>query len=261
MYVTLKFDDNGCCRIHSISDDGNWWIVTNERYVVMPWKMVTWCGKNMGPHTPRQSEASGPGPCGAMTFTEAVDSIFSQKESEAKESERREKERIEKKCKEYYEVDMKEETERLNKFLINWYELKFKEIREAPIESRPRKLRKLYRHIEVNKDIRLMIDSVGIINPVNYPKYPPELELPEYKDNNKESILYIEPRPGSSGCKPSNQLDYFRKIIRAYQGRDEDVVEYIKKVKELMDKPLDEIELKHIRLAMAKAKCPCKLDI
>ena len=26
MYVTLKFDDNGCCRIHSVSDDGNGWI-------------------------------------------------------------------------------------------------------------------------------------------------------------------------------------------------------------------------------------------
>ena len=49
MYVTLKFDDNGCCRIHSISDDGNGWIVTDERYVVMPWKMVTRDDKNMGP--------------------------------------------------------------------------------------------------------------------------------------------------------------------------------------------------------------------
>ena len=60
MYVTLKLDDNGCCRIHSVSDDGNGtpgrpgdpagphgWIVTNERYVVMPWKMVTRNGKNM----------------------------------------------------------------------------------------------------------------------------------------------------------------------------------------------------------------------
>ena len=47
MYVTLKLDDNGCCRIHSISDGsaepgtppgphGNEEIVTNERYVVMP---------------------------------------------------------------------------------------------------------------------------------------------------------------------------------------------------------------------------------
>ena len=73
MYMTLKFDDNGCCRIHSISDDGNGWIITNERYVVMPWKMVTRRGKN-------------------MTLTEAVDSILNQRESKAKEREKRERE-------------------------------------------------------------------------------------------------------------------------------------------------------------------------
>ena len=39
MYVTLKLDASGC-RIHSVSD-GNGEIVTNERYVVMLWKMVT----------------------------------------------------------------------------------------------------------------------------------------------------------------------------------------------------------------------------
>ena len=83
MYVTLKLDANGCCRIHSVSDDENLWIVTSERYVVMPWKMVTRHGKN-------------------MTLKEAVDSILNQKESKSKELERRniEKERIEKKCKE-----------------------------------------------------------------------------------------------------------------------------------------------------------------
>ena len=70
--VTLKFDDNGCCRIHSVSDDGNRWIVTNERYVLMPWKVVTRHGKN-------------------MTLTGAVDSIFSHHESETKEHERRER--------------------------------------------------------------------------------------------------------------------------------------------------------------------------
>ena len=65
-----------------------------------------------------------------------------------------------------------------------------------------------------------------------------------------------------AGCKPYNQLDYFRQIIRAYQGRDEDAVKYVKKVKALIDKPLDEmIELGHVRLAMAKVKCPHKLDI
>ena len=88
--MTLKLDDNGCCRIHSISDDGNGWIATDERYVVMPWKMVTRYGKN-------------------MTLAEAVDGIFSQKESEAKESGRRniEREEIENKCKEYYEAHIR----------------------------------------------------------------------------------------------------------------------------------------------------------
>ena len=118
MYVTRKLDDNGCCRIHSFSDDGNGWIVTDERYVVMPWKMVTRHGKN-------------------MTLAEAVVGILNQKESEAEERERREreKERIGKKGKEYYEAHMKEETERLNK-LVDWYEFKLNEIREAPVDSR-----------------------------------------------------------------------------------------------------------------------------
>ena len=123
--MTLKLDDNGCCRIHSVSDDGNGWTFTDERYVVMPWKMVTRHGKNMG-------SCSGPSPCGAMTLTEAVDSILNQKESGAKELEirEREKEEIEKKHKEYHEAHMKEEMERLNK-LVDWYKFKLDEIREA----------------------------------------------------------------------------------------------------------------------------------
>ena len=126
MYVTLKLDDNGCCRIHSISDDGNGWIVTNERYVVMLWKMVTRNGTD-------------------MTLTEAVDGIMNQSESNGKEHERRkrEKEEIEKKRKKYYEAHMKGETERLNK-LVDWYKLKLNEICEAPVDSRPWKLEKLY---------------------------------------------------------------------------------------------------------------------
>ena len=88
----------------------------------MPWKMVTRHGKN-------------------MTLTEAVDGIFSRQESEAKERERRnmEREEIEKKREEYYEAHMKEEMERLNK-LVDWYKFKLDEIREAPVDSRPRKL-------------------------------------------------------------------------------------------------------------------------
>ena len=90
------------------------------------------------------------------------------------------------------------------------------------------------------------------------------MKLYEYKDDNEEDIFYNAPKPGSlpAGCKPCNQLCYFKKIIRAYQGRDEDAVKYVKKVKALIDKPLDEmIELGHVRLAMAKVKCPRKLDI
>ena len=211
MCLTLKFDDNGCCRIHSVSDDGNGWIFTNERYVVMPWKMVTRNGKNMGMH-------SVPSPCRAMTLAEAVDSIFSQRESKAKESERREREteEIEKKRKEYYEAHMKEETERLNK-LVDWYKFKLDEIREAPVDSRLRKLVKLYQISEKNKHLGVTITRAGTLNPVNYPGYPPKLKLHEYEDN-EEDIFYDAPKRGSlpAECKLYNQLDYFRQIIRAY---------------------------------------------
>ena len=224
MYVTVKFDDNGCCRIHSVSDDGNGWIFTNERYVVMPWKVVTRHGKN-------------------MTLADAVDSIFSQRESEAKERKRREreKEEIEKKRKEYYEAHMKEETERLNK-LVDWHKFKLDKIKE---DSRPRKLVKLYQISEKNKHLRVTITRAGTINLVNYPGYPPELKLLKYEDNNEECVFYDAPKPGSlpAGCKPYNRLDYFRQIIRAYQGRDQDAVKYVQKVKALTDKPLDKLEL------------------
>ena len=108
-----------------------------------------------------------------------------------------------------------------------------------------------------------MITGAGTLAPVNYPGYPPELKLHEYEDN-EEDVFCDAPTASSlpAGCKPFNQLDYFKKIIGAYQGRDEDAVKYVKKVKELIDKPLDKmIKLGHVRLAMAKVKCPRKLDI
>ena len=55
--VTLKFDNNGSCRIHRISK-GDKEIVTNERYFVMPWKMVNVDGKR-------------------VSLKEAIDEIFS----------------------------------------------------------------------------------------------------------------------------------------------------------------------------------------
>ena len=196
MYVTLKLDDNGCCRIHSVSDDGNGWIVTDERYVVMPWKMVTRHGKN-------------------MTLEEAVDGILSCQGSEAKERKRRkrEKEEIENKHKGYYEAHMKEGTERLSKW-VDWYEFKLNEIREAPVDSSPQKLERLCRCSERNKDSRVTITRAGTLNLVNYPKYPPELELHKY-EGSEEDVFNDAPTASSlpAGCKPSNQLDYFKRSL------------------------------------------------
>ena len=165
MYVTFKLDDRGC-RIHSISD-GNEEIVKNERYVVMPWKMVTRSGAN-------------------MTLKEAADRILNQKESKNKELEgrKREREQTENKLKEYYEAHMKEETERLNE-LVDWYKCKLKEINEAPVDSRLRKLEKLYQRSEKNEDLGVTITRAGTLNQVDYPGYPP----PEYEDNG-EIVFY-----------------------------------------------------------------------
>ena len=88
---------------------------------------------------------------------------------------------------------------------------------------------KLYRYSEAKKDSRVTITRAGTLNSVDCPKYPPKLKLHEYKDN-EEDPFCDAPKPGSlpARCKPSNQLNYFRQIIRAYQGRDEDVVKYVK---------------------------------
>ena len=122
---------------------------------------------------------------------------------------------------------MKEEMERLNK-LVDWYKFKLHEIIEAPVDGRPRKLEKLYQYSQANKDSRVTITRAGTLALVNYPGYHPELELHEYEDN-EEDIFYDAPTAISlpAGCKPCNQLDYFKKIIRAYQGRDEDAVKYV----------------------------------
>ena len=168
--------------------------------MVMPWKMVTRHGKN-------------------MTLKEAVDSILNKKESKNKELERRniEKEKSEKKRKEYYEAHIKEETERLNK-LVDWYEFKLNEIREAPVDSRPRKLEKLYQSSEKNKHLGVTITRAGTLAPVNYPGYL--LNWNYMNTGIMRRTLYDAPIASSlpAGFIPCNQLDYFKKIIIAYQG-------------------------------------------
>ena len=97
---------------------------------------------------------------------------------------------------------MKEETERLNK-LVDWYKCKLNEIREALVDSRPRKLEKLYQYSEANKDLGVTITRAGTLAPVNYPGYPPKLELHEYEDN-EEDVFYNAPTESSlpAGYRP-----------------------------------------------------------
>ena len=112
---------------------------------------------------------------------------------------------------------MKEETERLNS-LVDWSKFKLNEIRKAPVDSRPRKLSRLYQISEKNKHLGVMITRAGTLNPVHHPKYPLKLKLHEYEDN-EENPFYNAPMTSSlpAGYKSYNQLDYFKKIIRAYQ--------------------------------------------
>ena len=95
---------------------------------------------------------------------------------------------------------MKEETERFIK-LVDWYKCKLNEINEAPVDSRPRKLIKLYQCSEKNKDLGVTITRFRTLNSVGYPKYPPELELPE---DNEEIVCYDDPTASSlpAGYKP-----------------------------------------------------------
>ena len=248
IYVTLKLYGKGSCKIHSTKrgvSDGDKKIVTNERYVVMPWKAVNMHGKN-GENDKH------------VTLEKEVHEIISYKESVDKEHERREAEReeIERKCAEYYEAHMKSEMERLNNW-VDWYEVKLNEIREAPIDSRLRMLERLYRISERNKCTGVTITSAGVINLVNYPVYPPELKILECNDN-EENPFCNAPMASSllAGCKLYSQINYFKQIIRSYQGRDDDSDKNVKKVKPLIDcSQLDDLQLEEVRILDISVSC------
>ena len=62
--------------------------------------------------------------------------------------------------------------------------------------------------------------------------------------------------------KEYNRVDYFKEVIRSYQGRDDDADKYVKKVKPLIDcNQLDDLKLEEVSIALAKVKYPRKLDI
>ena len=104
---------------------------------------------------------------------------------------------------------------------VGWYKRKLKEIEEAPVDSRLRMLERLYRISEKNKNCGVMITSAGVINPVNYPVYPPKLKLLEYVSPNNEENPFcnvLTLRSSAARHKMYDQLGYFKQIIRAYQG-------------------------------------------
>ena len=155
MDVTLKLDDNGC-RIHSISD-GNEEIVTNEKYVVMPWKMVTRHGTN-------------------MTLKEAVEEIKASEE---------------------------------NRKLLCRFEAE---------------------HRDEIDEILGSIDCIdkGYIQerfPEIYKFGPERLGI-----HLKDKFVHEDYSSRYPINQSYNQLNYFKKTIKAYQGRDSDAVKYVKKV-------------------------------
>ena len=184
--MTLKFDDSGC-RIHSISD-GKEEIITNERYLVMPWKMVTRRGAN-------------------VTLEEVVEEI--KKEGE----ERR---------------------------LVSKFEAEHRD------------------------EISEILGAIDYTDKGYVKERFPEIYnfVPERLGIHLKDKFVLEEY--NSGCpidQRYSQLDYFKKTIKAYQGRDSDAVKYVEKVKELIDKPLNELKLEDVRAIRKKVKFPCKLDI
>ena len=124
-------------------------------------------------------------------------------------------------------------------------------------------LERLYRISEKNKNCGVTITSAGVINLVNYPVYPTELKIPEYEDPKDFVNPFCHVRgPNDPVPKTYDQVDYFRKVVRSYRGRDDDADKYVKKVQPLIDcSQLDDLKLEEVRIAMAKVKCPRKLDI
>ena len=61
----------------------------------------------------------------------------------------------------------------------------------------------------------------------------------------EEDPFYDAPTVSSfpAGHKPYSQLDNFKNLIKAYNGRDSGAVKYVEKVEAFIDKPLDELEL------------------
>ena len=284
-YVTLKFDDKGNCRIHRVSK-GDKEIVPNERYVVMPWKMVNVDEKRVSLKeavdeiVSKQDELTNStyvtlklyekGNCRIQSVSDTEKEIVASErfvvmpwqvanrrgksvtfaEAVDKIVSRQESEAKERKRRE-------REKEEIERKRAEYYEVHMKsETREALVDSRLRMLERLYRISEVNKNCGVTITNAGVINQVNYPVYPPELKILEYEDPKDFVNPFCDiPLKPPSRSKPYDQLGCFKRAVKSYQGLDEDADKYVKKVKAIIG---DEgpLELKRVRQAMVEIKCP-----
>ena len=77
----------------------------------------------------------------------------------------------------------------------------------------------------------------------------------------KDKFVLEEYSSGYPINRRYSQLDYFKKTIKAYQGRDADAVKYVESVRALIDKSLDQVVLEDVRAIRKKVKFPRKLDI
>ena len=235
--------------------DGDEEIVTNERYVIMPWKIVNVDGKR-------------------VSLKEAVDEIFSNQDELTNSTYVTFKLDDKGSCKIHSVSDgdgpdppaHKEIVTNKTYVVMPWKMVtgngKNVTLKEAveEIEAQMRETEEERMLVseseaehsnEIDKIFELIehlyIEDIMAGFPEIYEFGPKRLGI------HLESIFVIE---GHSSDYQINRgyyrLDYFKQIIEAYQGRDKDAVKYVKKVKALIDKPLDKIKLKHVRLAMAE---------
>ena len=191
MYVTLKLDGSDGAAARPWAHAGftaSLMGMKKERYVVMPWKMVTRYGTN-------------------VTLKEAVEEIKKREEDRRSVSK--------------FEAEHRDE----------------------------------------------IFEILGVIDYIDkgfvkerFPKiynFGPERLGIHFKDK----FVLEEYSSGYPINRRYSQLDYFKKTIKAYQGRDADAVKYVESVKALIDKPLDQVVLEDVRAIRKKVKFPCKLDI
>ena len=174
-------------RFHSVSD-GDKEIVTNKRYMVMPWKMVITCGAN-------------------VTLKEAVEEI--------------EKEWEERRLASKFKTEHRDEIDEILG-VIDY-------IDEGYVRERFPEVYKFgCKRLGIHFENRLLLEEYSSGHPIK---------------------------------RGYDQLDNFKKLIKAYNGRDSDAVKYVEKVEAFIDKPLNELELEDVRAIREKVKFPRKLDI